>query len=154
MADGFSSEADYTRLVTTTLTPHRSPSPITDKPPPNYSPPSRYRKTDGGENTGREDRRTRARETRRTRRTVRLQQRETHAKIDTSSSSSDGSSIDENYDIASIHGHEAEEHLTLVSTYFNTRCTLVHTHTHFSAHLSTHAHTCTTHNTHIRQCTL
>ena len=116
MAVEFSSDADYNKMDAPN-TPPLSPSPIIDRPPPDYYPPTRYRKRDtespeDDRETSRVERRTRARETRRTRRTLRLQEKkEVHARIDVSSSS-DASSIDENYDIASLSGHDIEEHLT------------------------------------------
>lgn len=116
MATEFSSDTDYIKMDPS-HTPHCSPSPIADGPPPDYSPPARYRKRntetpEGDQETARAERRTRARETRRTRRTLRLkEQKEIHARIDISSSS-DASSIDENYDVASLPGHDIEEQLT------------------------------------------
>ena len=115
------SDTEYTDLSSLP-----SPAHLTSSEPPRYqsSPqlPNRYRKrnTDQSEiderEASREERRIKARETRRTRRTIRqkqLQQSQElvqqekqvevdiHAKIDVSSDS-DASSVDENYDVASL----------------------------------------------------
>ncbi len=133
MADsvGFVTDTEYVKM-----SPHRSPSPVVGSNPPPYQSqvPGRYRKRnteDSDKDAAREERRAKARETRRTRRTVRLQQQqqqekqeelrevpaklkrddsEVHIRVDVSSES-DASSVDENFDVASL-ADSIEESLT------------------------------------------
>ncbi len=130
MADSetFTADTEYVKMSS------RSPTPNGNSDPPSYKSlvPTRYQKRvteddpDSEREAAREERRAKARETRRTRRTVRLQQAEqqeekpqvklqprnseTHLKLEVSSES-DASSVDENYDVASL-AESIDEELT------------------------------------------
>ncbi len=128
MADSetFTADTEYAKMSS------RSPTPNGNSDPPSYKSlvPTRYQKRvtedDPERETAREERWAKARETRRTRRTVRLQQAEqqeekpqvklqprnseTHLKLEVSSES-DASSVDENYDVASL-AESIDEELT------------------------------------------
>lgn len=135
MADdvGFTTDTEYVKMP-----PNRSPSPAAGSDPPPYQSqvPNRYRKRnteDSDKEVARDERRAKARETRRTRRTIKLQQQqqeqkqeklepgEVHAKLQREgtevhlrvdvSSESDASSVDENFDVASL-AESIEESLT------------------------------------------